>query len=64
MRFVKNGQFNTGSFIAHVAIRPWLWPAVIKLARSSALASKVLSEALANPKFGAAHTETLVGSKA
>ena len=44
MRFVKNGRFNTGSFIAHVAIRPWLWPGVMKLARNSAVASKVLSK--------------------
>ncbi len=51
MRFVKNGQFRTGGFIVHVAIRPWLWPAVIKLARNSAVASKVLSEALADPKL-------------
>jgi adenosylhomocysteine nucleosidase len=55
MRFVKNGQFNTGSFIAHVAIRPWLWPGVMKLARNSALASKVLSEALADANFAAMH---------
>jgi len=63
MHFVKNGQFNTSGFVAHVAIRPWLWPGVVKLARNSALASKVLSEVLGNPKFGEAHTELLVGSK-
>jgi adenosylhomocysteine nucleosidase len=63
MSFVKNGQFSTGSFIAYVAIRPWLWPGVVQLARNSAVASNVLSEALANPKLGAAHIETLVGSK-
>jgi adenosylhomocysteine nucleosidase len=63
MRFVKNGQFNTGSFIAHIAIRPWLWPGVVKLARNSAVASKVLSEALGSSKFHATHTEMLVGSK-
>jgi len=63
MHFVKNGQFHTGRFIAHVAIRPWLWPAVIKLARNSAVASKVLSEALASPNLGNAHQDVLVGSK-
>ena len=63
IRFVKNGQFNSGGFIAHVAIRPWLWLGVIKLARSSALASKVLSEALVNPKLGAAQTEMLAVTK-
>ena len=63
MRFVKNGHFNTGSFIAHVVIRPWLWRGVVQLARNSAVAAKVLSEALANPKLGSAQTEMLVGSK-
>ena len=58
MRFVKNGQFNTAGFIVHVAIRPWLWPAVIKLARNSAVASKVLSEALADTKVTATLLET------
>lgn len=63
MRFVKNGRFNTRSFIAHIAIRPWLWPGVMKLARNSAIASKVLSEALANPKLGTVQTDLLVASK-
>jgi hypothetical protein len=58
MQFVKNGQFSTGGFIAHVAIRPWLWPSVIKLARNSAVASKVLSEALADPKLASADLES------
>jgi len=51
MKFVRNGQFSTAGFVVHVAIRPWLWPAVIKLATNSAVASKVLSEALADPKL-------------
>jgi adenosylhomocysteine nucleosidase len=63
MHFVNNGQFNTGGFIAHVAIRPWLWPAVIKLAQNSAVASKVLSEALASPNLGNAQQDVLLGSK-
>lgn len=63
MRFVSNGLFNTGGFIAHVAIRPWLWGSVIQLARNSAVAAKVLSQALADPKLGEAQTEMLVGSK-
>jgi adenosylhomocysteine nucleosidase len=61
MQFVKNGQFNTAGFIAHLAIRPWLWPAVIKLARNSAVASKVLSEALADPNL--VLQDALLGSK-
>ncbi len=60
MRFVKNGRFHLGGFIAHVVIRPWLWPAVIKLARNSAVASKVLSEALAGPEFAAKHLDNTI----
>ncbi|HEY6183039.1 MAG TPA: hypothetical protein VIW67_12390 [Terriglobales bacterium] len=58
MQFVKNGQFSIGEFIAHVAIRPWLWLAVIKLATNSAVASKVLSKALADPKLASAYVES------
>jgi adenosylhomocysteine nucleosidase len=61
MQFVSNGQFRTGRFVAHVAIRPWLWPAVIKLAGNSSVASKVLSEALAN--LNLVQQDALVGSK-
>jgi adenosylhomocysteine nucleosidase len=42
-RFVRNGQFRQAAFIAYVAIRPWLWPKVLQLARNSAKASEVLS---------------------
>src|SRR5882724_1871567 len=63
MSFLSDGGFNTGRFVAHVAIRPWLWGSVIKLARNSAIAAKVLSQALADPKLGAAQMEVLVGSK-
>lgn len=54
MQFVRNGSFNTAGFVAHVAIRPWLWGSVVKLARNSAIAARVLSEALADPKLAAA----------
>ncbi len=48
MRFVgADGRFHAGSFVAHVAIRPWLWGGIMRLARDSAVAAKVLSEALA-----------------
>lgn len=48
MRFVgADGRFHAGSFVVHVAIRPWLWGGIIRLARNSAVAAKVLSEALA-----------------
>jgi nucleoside phosphorylase len=60
MRFVgADGRFHPGSFLAHVAIRPWLWGGIIRLARNSTVAAKVLCEALADPKLGAEHAESL-----
>lgn len=48
-RFVaKDGTFRSGSFAAHVALRPWLWGTTIALARNGARASRALSDALAN----------------
>lgn len=58
MRFVSNGRFNTGGFIAHIAIRPWLWLGVMKLAINSAVASKVLSKALGDPRLTEQQLET------
>lgn len=47
MRFVDSqGKFHLLDFIFHVAIRPWLWPGVMRLARNSTVAAKTLSEAL------------------
>ncbi len=57
MQFVRNGSFNTAGFAAHIAIRPWLWWSVVKLAQNSAVAAKVLSEALADPKLAAMHQD-------
>lgn len=46
-RFIgKDGGFQTGRFLSHVALRPWLWPGVLRLARDSALAAGKLREAL------------------
>jgi adenosylhomocysteine nucleosidase len=48
MPFVKaDGGFSIGRFMAHVAIRPWLWGGVLRLARNSTAATKVLCESLA-----------------
>ena len=44
--FVRPERFQTGAFLAHVALRPWLWPAVAKLARNTASAAEALSSAL------------------
>jgi adenosylhomocysteine nucleosidase len=42
-RFVGGkGQFRTGSFVSFAAVRPWLWPRVIQLARNGAKASRAL----------------------
>jgi hypothetical protein len=37
-----NGQFRTGSFAMFFAVRPWIWPRVIQLARNGAKASRAL----------------------
>jgi adenosylhomocysteine nucleosidase len=42
-RFVdERGQFTTGRFAIFSAVRPWLWPQVIQLARNGAKASRAL----------------------
>lgn len=45
-KFVKPEGFQTGRFVAHVAFRPRLWPAVNRLARNSSIASRSLASAL------------------
>lgn len=48
-RFVSgDGQFQTASFVAHVAVRPWLWRRTFALARNSTRASRALCAALEN----------------
>ena len=42
-RFIRNHQFSTTSFVVWAALRPWLWPRVIRLAKNSSLAAKSLS---------------------
>jgi adenosylhomocysteine nucleosidase len=56
-RFMRNGSFDTGGFIAYVAVRPWLWGGVTALARNSRFAAKALSEMLIDPKLWAAHMD-------
>ena len=42
-RFVDSeGRFQEGQFALYAAIRPWLWPRVIRLARNSTRASHAL----------------------
>ncbi len=45
--FVKADGFETGRFVAHIALRPYLWPAVAALQRNSKLASAALESAVA-----------------
>jgi hypothetical protein len=42
----SHGQFHEGRFLAGVALRPWVWGRVAKMARNSSTASRHLSEAL------------------
>jgi adenosylhomocysteine nucleosidase len=42
-RFIAtDGRFRTAPYIAYVAMRPWLWLRVLKLARDSSIASREL----------------------
>ena len=41
-RFICEGQFRTKAFIFHVALRPWLWLRVFRLARNSKIACENL----------------------
>ena len=42
MAFVHDGQFQSTRFAFHVAVRPWLWLKVARLARNTRLASENL----------------------
>jgi adenosylhomocysteine nucleosidase len=42
-RFIDaDGRFSQGGFACYVAVRPWLWPRVLRLARNSNRASRAL----------------------
>jgi adenosylhomocysteine nucleosidase len=41
-RFIRSGQFDTTRFLLHIAVRPWLWLRVIRLARNTQIASEKL----------------------
>jgi adenosylhomocysteine nucleosidase len=44
--FVRPEGFRTGAFLAHVSVRPWLWPAVRNLQRNSSRAAESLCRAV------------------
>lgn len=41
-RFIQNGNLRTPAFVIYMAIRPWLWLKVARLARNTKLASENL----------------------
>ncbi|HXF13217.1 MAG TPA: hypothetical protein VN517_08680 [Terriglobales bacterium] len=41
-RFIRNGRFETASFVLFLIPRPWLWLKMIRLARNTQLASQNL----------------------
>jgi len=40
--FIRDGRFETKHFALHVAVRPWLWLSVYRLARNTRIASENL----------------------
>jgi adenosylhomocysteine nucleosidase len=42
----SDGRFQTLRFVAHLAVRPWRWAAVMRLARDSAKAARALGVSL------------------
>jgi adenosylhomocysteine nucleosidase len=64
----KDGGFRMAGFVMFAALRPWLWAAVIRLARNSAKASRALCERLARDRSNmlnaaVASESTAVGGK-
>jgi adenosylhomocysteine nucleosidase len=62
-RFIRNGPFDTPRFVVHVALRPWLWLRVIRLARNTKIASENLcawlrESALTNTIVPGGHVRT------
>jgi purine-nucleoside phosphorylase len=42
----RDGRFHTLQFVAHIALRPWRWAAVRRLARDSMKAARALEISL------------------
>ena len=40
--FIRDGKFQTPRFAGHLALRPWLWLSVYRLARNTRIASENL----------------------
>lgn len=56
------GDFQSARFALYVALRPWLWATVLRLARNSTLASKRLSQYLQKSIDRAQHAPVGMGS--
>jgi adenosylhomocysteine nucleosidase len=60
-RFIANdGGFRSPAFALHIAVRPWLWRSVFRLARNSTEASRRLCEYLSR---NAGEMRTVVSTK-
>ena len=53
----SDGQFQAGRFVAFAAVRPWLWPGVIRLRANAQKASSALCRALEEYTRGAQDLE-------
>jgi adenosylhomocysteine nucleosidase len=61
-RFVTDtGDFRTSAFVAYAAVRPWIWPTVMRLNKNSELAIKQLCAALEQTIARYARTKTTTG---
>ena len=45
-RFLVNGQFKTAQFALYALIRPWYWPALVRMGENSKKASQSIAESL------------------
>ena len=46
-RFIdKNGQFQTSKFVLFALLRPWIWPALVRMGENSRKASQSIAERL------------------
>lgn len=41
-RFIHDGQFDQGAFVRYAAVRPWMWPRIIRIASEARYAARRL----------------------
>ena len=54
----SEGQFSEWRFAAHMAVRPWLWPRVLRLARNTRRASRTICDWLGKLDMSATEQPT------